>query len=196
MCKINLYILAIALTVSHGEDIPQSEIELECGNRTIHGPKLPLVKNGDTLYYYGFLLQASTSMAQAYCHRLNMKLLSIETKEEEDFLRKSVLIHLDGDTDFIIRTSGKRLIGHRWTWEETGKQIQYTNWGESEPNNLGGHEDCLVLLNKRNGVNPKWHWNDDNCHTPYYFICEYSLAEIQPRTSEDDIVWPQARVAK
>ena len=50
--------------------------------------------------------------------------------------------------------------------KDTHVLIDYTNWGEGEPNNALDGEDC-VALTAWNGK-----WNDDNCNSKFNYICE------------------------
>ncbi|XP_052028569.1 mannose-binding protein C [Apodemus sylvaticus] len=49
----------------------------------------------------------------------------------------------------------------------TGNTVQYTNWNDGEPNNVGSGEDCVVIL-----TNGKW--NDVPCSDPFLAVCEFS----------------------
>jgi hypothetical protein len=52
-----------------------------------------------------------------------------------------------------------------WDWD--GPFATYTNWGNGEPNNYNGNEDCGMLNAFGNSL-----WNDAGCSTSTYFICE------------------------
>ena len=48
----------------------------------------------------------------------------------------------------------------------------YTNWNTNEPNNSGGHEDCVDIW-------PGGHWNDLPCQGyPRHYICQISFRRI------------------
>ncbi|KAJ8297750.1 hypothetical protein KUTeg_024281 [Tegillarca granosa] len=40
----------------------------------------------------------------------------------------------------------------------------YVYWARGEPNNKGGNEDCLQIVNRRN--------NDNRCNRKMYYVCE------------------------
>ncbi|XP_008071404.1 collectin-10 [Carlito syrichta] len=42
----------------------------------------------------------------------------------------------------------------------------YSNWGEGEPSDPHGHEDCVEMLSSGR-------WNDTECQRTMYFICEF-----------------------
>lgn len=46
----------------------------------------------------------------------------------------------------------------------TGGPATFLPWGQGEPNNSGGNEDCVELLGPS--------FNDDSCDTPLPFLCE------------------------
>ncbi|XP_060244306.1 mannose-binding protein C isoform X2 [Meriones unguiculatus] len=57
-------------------------------------------------------------------------------------------------------------------WEDnfvdlTGNKVDYTNWNGGEPNNVGGAEDCVVLLSSGK-------WNDIPCSDSFLVVCEFS----------------------
>lgn len=49
----------------------------------------------------------------------------------------------------------------------SGNGVQYTNWNDGEPNNVGFGEDCVVIL--ENGK-----WNDVSCSDSFLAVCEFS----------------------
>lgn len=48
----------------------------------------------------------------------------------------------------------------------TGGTLTYSNWKKNEPNDHGGGEDCVIILQE--GI-----WNDISCHTPFLAVCEF-----------------------
>ena len=55
-----------------------------------------------------------------------------------------------------------------WMWSLQDKNVSleetnFTSWGEDEPNNLGGQQDCVALF--------KGYWYDVNCDANFFFIC-------------------------
>lgn len=47
--------------------------------------------------------------------------------------------------------------------------MNYTNWGDGEPSNLGGIEECMEMWAFDNG---NYKWNDAPCLYIKFFICE------------------------
>ena len=58
--------------------------------------------------------------------------------------------------------------GHegKWTYVGTNTSAWYTNWRRTQPNNLGGVENCAVLLI------PTGFWNDKRCFQKSPYICQ------------------------
>ena len=54
-----------------------------------------------------------------------------------------------------------------WVSGSTGQTAAYTNWGQGEPNNHGGNEDC-AFINPSGG----YKWDDSVCNNNLYFLCE------------------------
>lgn len=52
--------------------------------------------------------------------------------------------------------------GHRWT---DSSPTDYTNWNRGEPNDAGGIEDCVSMINTGK-------WNDINCFFSKPFVCK------------------------
>ena len=53
-----------------------------------------------------------------------------------------------------------------WRWED-GEPTGYLNWGEGQPNDADGGEDCVSLT--RTGA-----WDDVPCNHKGHFVCEKS----------------------
>ena len=53
-----------------------------------------------------------------------------------------------------------------FVYASNGSPVEYTNWGEGQPNN-SGDEDCVEI-----GYISNDSWNDDKCDTPLGLICE------------------------
>lgn len=60
------------------------------------------------------------------------------------------------------------IIEGTWMWSADDSVLDYIDWYKTEPNNLGGNEDCLELSAGHN-----WMWNDVSCKVDdRQFICE------------------------
>ena len=101
--------------------------------------------------------------AQAHCQSLNGHLASIEDQKTNDFLGGKLTFHyeyfIDGTDD---GDEGQ------WTWNSTGKELEYTNWLPGQPDNFKGREHCLTLR----GHYYNSLWNDYPCDMELPFVCQ------------------------
>uniref|UniRef100_A0A182NYC7 C-type lectin domain-containing protein n=1 Tax=Anopheles dirus TaxID=7168 RepID=A0A182NYC7_9DIPT len=62
-----------------------------------------------------------------------------------------------------------------WIWLSRNVPVAivggYTNWASTEPNNVGGAENCLIT-----GIDSSFKWYDKPCDNTYYYVCEYYSA--------------------
>ncbi len=91
---------------------------------------------------------------QDECASLNAYLVTITTKDEQDFVTPLV-----EDQD---RWIGYHLTGAEFEWV-TGEPTDFENWGPGEPNESG--EVCAR-------IRPNGAWADRSCTTKYRAICE------------------------
>ena len=89
-------------------------------------------------------------------------LVKIETKEENDYLKKQ----FGGHDSWIGLSDVEREGTFRWV---DGSLVVFSHWYPGEPNNNGQNEDC-AQLNTSYGCNDMW--NDNQCTANTYFICE------------------------
>ena len=59
----------------------------------------------------------------------------------------------------------------------SGANVSYTNWYPGEPNNAGGNEDCVKMMNivnwNTNYGAAAGRWNDAPCtYSKTYYVCE------------------------
>lgn len=57
-------------------------------------------------------------------------------------------------------------------WMAYEKPVTFTDWLEGEPNNAGGHENCIQIWTPKN-----FKWNDESCYTKCNFVCEEDGSE-------------------
>ncbi|KAI8120430.1 C-type lectin 37Da [Lucilia cuprina] len=53
-------------------------------------------------------------------------------------------------------------------WYKNGERISYADWSAGQPDNYGGHENCVHLWY----IKPKYQMNDWVCHEKAYYVCE------------------------
>ena len=100
--------------------------------------------------------------AKMWCEEMgrNSHLVKIETKEENDFL----VGNFSGYNSWIGANDIEKEGSFRWT---DGSPLIFTDWGQDEPNNSGGGEDCAHIYILKNNM-----WNDARCTAKFFFICE------------------------
>ncbi|XP_054422207.1 low affinity immunoglobulin epsilon Fc receptor [Pteronotus mesoamericanus] len=102
-------------------------------------------------YYFG---EGAKKWIQARfaCSKLQGRLVSIHSQEEQDFLAK----HVNKKGSWIgLRDLN---IEGEFVWMD-GSPLEYSNWRPGEPNNGGQGEDCVMMLGSGQ-------WNDAFCSSP------------------------------
>ncbi|KAF4524129.1 hypothetical protein B566_EDAN012132 [Ephemera danica] len=114
--------------------------------------------------------QMNYLLAQVACCEIGMRLLSVETLEEQKCLEKTYSTRIANNG--CVWTSGTDLgCEGRYRWCGSNASM-YTSsnlaWMSGEPNDYLEDEDCLVLWN----FNGELKLNDELCLEPFSFICE------------------------
>ncbi|RWS20739.1 hepatic lectin-like protein [Leptotrombidium deliense] len=91
-----------------------------------------------------------------YCESIDAYLITIHTIAEQRYLVKEFPIE--------ISYLGVHKNGSEWEWID-GKPHSFANWGEGQPNNHGGSQNCIRIF--KTG-----HWDDCSCNTPLYTVCK------------------------
>lgn len=65
------------------------------------------------------------------------------------------------------------MLGYSWS---DGSPLSHTNWGQGEPNNHEGREECVEMVSGTNGTH-SW-WNDLNCDAHQDWICMIAKGKI------------------
>ncbi|XP_078392737.1 hepatic lectin-like [Cetorhinus maximus] len=97
--------------------------------------------------------------AKLQCESLNSHLIIINTEQEQNFMEKSIE---NNPGDYWIGLTDRESEGN-WKWVD-GSPVSFTRWGQGEPNNWNGNENCAII--KTRG------WNDYSCSDQFRFICE------------------------
>ena len=136
-------------------------------------------------HYYELFTEIKTfSEAKKYCEDLGGHLVTITSKEENDFISEMINV-LPSSTDTIIGISDLDKEGDWSTWI-TGEPVIYQNWGDNEPDNRFG-QHIGVIVNGFRGyqggpfycIKGQWDDNGDKNST-FPFICEWDgITEIK-----------------
>ena len=117
---------------------------------------------------YHFLSGPITWMqAKTSCEEMNMRLVEIETEEENRALTKEALKVLGSSkAAYLWIGLTDRAREGTWVWN-SGKEPTYTAWRSSsrEPNDYKGSEDCALHYFQSHGG-----WNDWDCeHANHWY---------------------------
>ena len=122
--------------------------------------------NGHRYEYYDI----STTWVQAnkLCETLGGHLVTVSSQEENSFI-----VSLSGGKKFVWLGGYASGSDRKWEWV-TDEAFSYTNWGSGEPNNSGGNESYLHMVESGQ-------WNDimvtANANS-ISFVCEYEDVTI------------------
>jgi cysteine-rich repeat protein len=94
--------------------------------------------------------------ARDVCANAGGYLVSVESAEEQEFLRQHFSIEV-----WLGATRGAG--GFEWT---SGAPLVFTAFGRNQPDNAGGNENCLVF-NRFDA------WADADCTSSKRFVCEF-----------------------
>ncbi|XP_037543808.1 galactose-specific lectin nattectin [Nematolebias whitei] len=101
--------------------------------------------------------------AEAYCNDQAGELASFHDEAEYYFIRR--LIMRASGTNTKSWVGGTKGQDGDWTWTD-GSDFSYTHWGQGEPNNMGGHENCVDM-----NWNGEDYVNDEVCSQQNAFVC-------------------------
>ncbi|XP_061170740.1 C-type lectin domain family 4 member D-like [Saccostrea echinata] len=124
--------------------------------------------NGNSIYML-FLTERTWFDSQVWCSNTGGTLAEIETVDENNFIRNSIISLREAN---IIR-DGVWVGGTDentegiWKWASRNTNITFTFWAPNEPNNFRNNENCLELSEEKG-----WAWNDNNCDETKTFLCE------------------------
>ncbi|CAG5114636.1 unnamed protein product, partial [Candidula unifasciata] len=112
--------------------------------------------------------------ARDRCWDLGGEMLSIESQETMDFIKKKLNSpELSWDREGIWLGASKK--SGKWKWTN-GRLVNYTNWAPGQPSNLLGLlsvEDCSQMRE-----DDGWKWHDIPCGSlrfHYNYICQFPL---------------------
>ncbi|CAH2284903.1 collectin-12 [Pelobates cultripes] len=146
---------------------PTSEFDLD---PSITGCQTNWVNFTDRCYYFSTVKQMFDE-AKVWCEEEGSTLVIINSKEEQQFLRRYIGVTRRGFWIGLTDTEEENL----WKWVD-GTIPTYTNWKPGQPDNWahdeGPGEDCAGLINAAL-------WNDFHCHDFNNFICEKPMNTAQ-----------------
>ena len=133
--------------------------------------------NYGTLCYRAFNDALAWPDAEQYCKSVGGHLVSIHSKEENDFVLTVLDKGVFDDDDFWVGAHQQPLDSppaQNWTWSDSTPQI-YANWSNNEPNDNGGpgSENCISVYGDAvNLGGAEGTWNDAPCGDKFEYICK------------------------
>lgn len=123
------------------------------------------------LYYYlqrHHISQIPWKQAKKQCEDMGMQLATAETPERLQAVMEEIQ-RANRSTHTWVGGNDLKLEGS-FVWI-SGAPVGQLNWVQVAPNNAGGNEHCLELINMP-AMGIRWQFNDNNCAVHNIFICE------------------------
>ncbi|CAH1973952.1 unnamed protein product [Acanthoscelides obtectus] len=110
-------------------------------------PRVPLVHYKSTSYYIGSIYNGTQTQAEIFCSYHGMRLLSIESDAENNFLISALSEHFEATrkVTFAFWSSGRRYDEDEWMWVSTGIPVEYANWNPPNEPTHNPNEDCILM---------------------------------------------------
>ncbi|TNM92320.1 hypothetical protein fugu_019332 [Takifugu bimaculatus] len=125
-------------------------------------------KNG-LCYYYNDTDAVDFPTALRRCRDERALLASIHDKDEQAYINS--MVGTGKVTSAWIGMIMAGVANGQYKWVD-GSAVSYTHWGNGEPNNANGEEQC-VQMNRHQGV-----WNDANCGRTAGYVCKKRPGDI------------------
>ncbi|CAJ1084351.1 galactose-specific lectin nattectin-like [Xyrichtys novacula] len=106
--------------------------------------------------------------AEKFCTTIGGNLASVHSKDEYHYLRNAVL-RLTGQHTTVWLGGYDAAKEGVWLWSD-GSKFDFKFWAKGEPNNAGGHENCMEM-----NFRGKDFVNDIGCNPKRSFFCERAL---------------------
>ena len=107
-------------------------------------------------YYKVYNTIMSWHEAKEYAEALGGHLATINSQDEQSFIES--LIQGEYKQEYWLGGTDEVQEGE-WVWV-TGEPFTFTNWASGEPNNSGGIEHYLIIINTWSNLNLFGLWND------------------------------------
>ena len=139
----------------------------DCDGQIDEGAPLPCprVEFEGRSYFFCDPDELSWRDARDECERWGYQLVVIENQRENEFIIAER--QRQRQENLWIGLSDRRDEG-RWRWVD-GSELRFEAWGDGEPNDGGGGEDCAVILREDGRVGE---WDDRGCNSRYDYACE------------------------
>jgi hypothetical protein len=124
-------------------------------------------------WYKFYHSQVSWKEAKAQCEAMGGRLVFIESKEEDDFVKSIILRHTEGIGDFNTWIGGSGEVAKgKYLWID-GSELAYTNWRPNHPSKIDG-SDLYVAYWAGGGATQNMQWYTVPLRFRGFFVCEWS----------------------
>ncbi|XP_026011318.1 lactose-binding lectin l-2-like [Astatotilapia calliptera] len=162
-----LFLFSLALGAPSESPSDGSEVKLQHDDHRVqllHGNCPPFWYSFNGRCYKYVATHMSWADAELYCVSQRANLVSIYSREEEEFV-KSLIKNFDHAERWTwIGLSDIHKEG-RWMWSD-GCAVSFVYWDTSEPNNSGTKEHCV-----HTNVREVKKWNDHQCSLNLASVC-------------------------
>ncbi|GAB6026330.1 hypothetical protein CHUAL_012536 [Chamberlinius hualienensis] len=136
-------------------------------------------------------LKLTWKEAMDKCRQSGMTLVSIDSKEEAENLKKVIepTQNFDGAriAEMDYWTAGMLADDGRWVWASTGRPFVYTNWAPGSPSDSSRAERCMKLWGHHH-----LQWDDTICNARLHYICQRTfLSPNMFRPPQSGFAFPQ-----
>ena len=128
--------------------------------------------NGTSCYKLVTSPKLSWEKAKEKCEKCQARLVKIESREENDFI-KTKLLPTKNNGSYWIGLSDSDNKGD-WMWTD-GTQLDrdgYKNWGDNQPDNNKKQQNCVVIQMRKSDPDHNGKWHDKRCSQERKYICE------------------------
>ncbi|XP_048729451.1 perlucin-like protein isoform X2 [Ostrea edulis] len=131
------------------------------------------LKRGSSCYLYVTHVDNDWTESEYFCHMLGAKLVEIESKEENDFLKEHAkTAHQHEQSGFWIGGTDA-VVEDTWVWMTSQTEFSFSDWARNFPDDYDSNEDCAHMWS-----DVDFSWNDSHCDERMNFICEKQLEEM------------------
>lgn len=184
--RVKMRFLSVLLLIhsSFGSDVPCTcNCNCHFDITTLSRPQRPnpgatscpdgFLRHEDNCYYFSRPDENHNWFGAAnLCKQKGSELVTIDTREEDEFIRKYLSENYDSSYSFWMGLNSLENF-HKWVWLETGREpTSYVNWIGTEPNRPDT-EHCGILwfALSRN-------WADGICYWPHNPPLGYPIGYI------------------
>ncbi|XP_030643559.1 C-type lectin domain family 4 member F-like [Chanos chanos] len=118
--------------------------------------------------YYISTERKTWSESRQYCRDRGADLVIINSKEEQEFIKR-----LSGNKKAFIGLTDDVTEGE-WKWVD-GTALTTGYWESGQPNSYRGRDEDCVVIQYNNCCEQLNTWHDVPCHDHYHWICEKAL---------------------